>query len=83
MEVRLQIGRYAGELRDVEPEAAREMIADGRATDPRFDDFPLGKVVVAGTTQVGERAHETLFPRAIANHLEAAVPERKPKRGRN
>jgi hypothetical protein len=40
MEVRLKIGRYAGEIKDVEPVIANEMIADGRATDPRFESAP-------------------------------------------
>lgn len=34
MEVRMKSGRYAGELRDVRPDCARQMIADGRAEDP-------------------------------------------------
>ena len=34
MYVRLNIGRYAGEIRDVVSEAARQMLADGRASDP-------------------------------------------------
>lgn len=38
MELRLKIGRYAGEIRDFEPADARQMIADGRAADPRFED---------------------------------------------
>lgn len=37
MELRLKIGRYAGEIRDVAPDVAHQMIADGRATDPRFE----------------------------------------------
>jgi hypothetical protein len=35
MEVLMKSGRYAGELRDVRPDCAKQMIADGRATDPR------------------------------------------------
>lgn len=32
--IRLKIGRYAGEIKDVISEAARQMLADGRAEDP-------------------------------------------------
>lgn len=35
MEVLMKSGRYAGELRDVRPDCAKQMIADGRAEDPR------------------------------------------------
>jgi hypothetical protein len=40
MEVLVKIGRYAGELRDLRPDCAREMIADGRAEDPRLIPGP-------------------------------------------
>lgn len=43
MEVRLRIGRYAGEIKDVAPDVAKQMIADGRATDPRFEELPKKK----------------------------------------
>lgn len=36
MQVLLKVGRYAGELQDVRPDCARQMIADGRAADPRI-----------------------------------------------
>ena len=34
MEVLLMVGSYAGQIRDVKPFYARQMIADGRALDP-------------------------------------------------
>jgi hypothetical protein len=34
MYVLVKVGRYAGELRDIAPEAAHAMIADGRAENP-------------------------------------------------
>lgn len=37
MFVRLLIGRYAGEVRDVLTPIARQMVADGRAEDIRND----------------------------------------------
>ena len=37
MLVRLLIGRYAGEVRDVFTPVARQMVADGRAEDVRND----------------------------------------------
>jgi hypothetical protein len=38
VEVRIKTGWKAGELQDVSPEAARAMLADGRATDPRDEE---------------------------------------------
>jgi hypothetical protein len=34
MYVRVLTGRYAGEIRDIRSDAAKQMLADGRATDP-------------------------------------------------
>lgn len=34
MDVRLSYGIYAGQIREMEPTVARELIASGRATDP-------------------------------------------------
>ena len=38
MLVRMNIGAYEGKIRDVRNEEARQMIADGRATDLRVED---------------------------------------------
>ena len=35
MYLKLLTGKYAGEIRDLAPEAARAMLASGRAVDPR------------------------------------------------
>jgi hypothetical protein len=51
MEVRLNIGRYAGDIRDVEPEAARALIAAGNATDPRFEATEP-ELVLAGADEL-------------------------------
>ena len=37
MQIRLHVGRRAGEVVEVAPEAARAMLADGRATDIRAE----------------------------------------------
>ncbi len=34
MEVLMMSGAYAGEIRDIKPIYARQMLADGRAVDP-------------------------------------------------
>lgn len=34
MDVRMKFGRYNGEIRDIEPVAARAMLVDGRAERP-------------------------------------------------
>lgn len=34
MDVRILFGRYEGQIRDIEPQAARGMLADGRAIYP-------------------------------------------------
>lgn len=39
MDVRLKIGRYAGELRDIPAPEAKQMIEDGRAVDPRLESL--------------------------------------------
>lgn len=38
MLIRMNIGAHEGKIRDVRNEEARQMIADGRATDPRVED---------------------------------------------
>lgn len=38
MEVRLKIGRYAGEIQDVAPDVAKRLIESGQATDPRSEN---------------------------------------------
>lgn len=50
MELRLKIGRYAGEIKDVAPEIARQLLDDGNATDPRFE----GEVPPPQAAQVEE-----------------------------
>lgn len=37
MFLRVLIGRYSGEIREFAPEAARAMLADGRAENPYLD----------------------------------------------
>lgn len=34
MYVRMKIGRYAGEIQDVRPDVARDLISSGRGEDP-------------------------------------------------
>lgn len=38
MLVRVNIGRKAGEIQDIEPSAARRMIADGRASEVVYEN---------------------------------------------
>ncbi len=47
MQVRLKIGRRAGEIVEAAPDAARAMIADGRATDMRdeINQLPAQAVI--------------------------------------
>jgi hypothetical protein len=48
MELRLKIGRYAGEIKDIAPGVAQQMIKDGNATDPRFEgELPAQPAPVA------------------------------------
>lgn len=37
MEVLMKVGIYAGEIRDLRPDCARQMIADGQAIDPHHE----------------------------------------------
>jgi endonuclease YncB( thermonuclease family) len=41
MEVRLKIGRYAGDVRDIRADVARALIANGSATDIRSETGAL------------------------------------------
>lgn len=40
MLVRINVGFHAGRIKDIEPVAARQMIADGRASRISYDDEP-------------------------------------------
>jgi hypothetical protein len=53
MLVRLNIGRKAGEVQDIEPSAARRMIADGRASEVVYES---GESKPEGVAQL---AHQT------------------------
>lgn len=44
MQVLMKSGRYAGELRDVRPDCAKQMVADGRAEDPRVVEIAVARV---------------------------------------
>jgi hypothetical protein len=56
MEVLMKIGRYAGEIRDVRPDCAREMIADGRAEHPCSFETKLPNTSARnGETKTGKR----------------------------
>jgi hypothetical protein len=39
MEVLMKIGRYAGELRDLRPDVAKQLIERGSAEDPRMAEL--------------------------------------------
>jgi hypothetical protein len=66
MHVRLLTGRYAGEIRDVRSDAARQMLADGRAADP---DSAVGGIVDAEPLLVGEVVHDHFIPAATAARM--------------
>jgi hypothetical protein len=86
MQVRLKTGRYAGELQDVRPDCARQMIADGRASDPRLEGgFACGGLVPEGTPfTVGESCHGSFLPRAVVDKFEATIAKvAKSKKGRS
>jgi hypothetical protein len=55
MWVRLLSGRYAGEERDVRPDQARVMLADGRAVLPAYAAVPEAKPPVVTRKNRGQR----------------------------
>lgn len=67
MQVRFKIGRRIGEVAEVAPEAARAMIADGRATDYR-DEV---------NAQARQPQPEVKLPRAGASALVDTVRKRR------
>ncbi|MHB8303351.1 MAG: hypothetical protein ACYDC6_11020 [Acidobacteriaceae bacterium] len=48
MFIRMKVGRYAGEIRDVQNEAARMLLAKGAAEDP----YAQKKLVMAGQSEI-------------------------------
>lgn len=81
MELRLKIGRYAGEIKDVAPEIARQLLDDGNATDPRFE----GEVPSPQAAQVAEAAHvdELAEYRDACARSSTAAAKRSTKKGRS
>lgn len=69
MDVRMLFGRYNGQVRDVEPVAARAMIADGRAENPCPEQ-------IAHVDELAE------YRDACARSSTAAA-KRSPKKGRS
>jgi hypothetical protein len=54
MLVRLNVGRLAGKIQDIEPSAARQMISDGRAAVIEYDQGnaePEGVVKLAAAAE--------------------------------
>jgi hypothetical protein len=59
MYLKLQSGRYAGEIRDVRVDQAREMLADGRAVVPVLAEDGVSGVPAM---LLSERGGETIVP---------------------
>ena len=78
MDVRINFGRHAGEIRDIAPEAALAMLKDGRASRPGEElpaqsaDVPAGEVK---PHPVGETAASLTIPPESA-----ATPRRRSRR---
>ena len=51
MLVRVKFGRKAGEIQDIEPAAARQMLADGRASEVVYESGENESEGVAQLTQ--------------------------------
>ncbi len=58
MEIMMMIGRYAGEIRDVHPFYARELVSRGEALDPNAPivDVETPTAPVAVIKEVDDRA---------------------------
>lgn len=55
MDLRINFGRHDGEIRDIAPEAALAMLADGRASRP-VEEFELYEVPAAIVEEIESRA---------------------------
>lgn len=74
MYVRVLTGRYAGEVRDIRSDAAKQMLADGRAMDadapwPLFEKFASGGLVESTPAIVGESVTGSFLPLATVQKL--------------
>lgn len=60
MDVLITFGRHAGQIRDIEPSAALDMLKDGRAKRPgeELDPAPAAEVSEVTPHLVGESATE-------------------------
>jgi hypothetical protein len=78
--VRPNFGQRAGEVQFMRPDIARELIASGRATDPRLEELDsliqLGGEVTPAPALVGERAPEAILPAAVVRELTSHVSRR-------
>lgn len=73
MDIRLKIGRYAGEIRDFPADVARRMIDDDLAMDPRFE----GELPAQPAFVLVDELHKQPAPVA-----EVHVPEVRRRRNR-
>ncbi len=78
MYVRVLTGRYAGEVRDIRADAAKQMLADGRAMEedapwPLFGKFATGGLVDSKPSIVGEAVTGSLLPAATVQKLKRAA----------
>lgn len=82
MNVHINFGRHAGEVRDIAPEAALAMLADGRASRPGEElELHVGGVVSEVKPYlVGESITDCVIPRAIADRIEDAGQSRRRSR---
>jgi acetyl-CoA acetyltransferase len=76
MEVHINFGRHAGEVRDIAPEAALAMLADGRASRPGEEPerAEVPDIFQINPDCVSEVASRAFAPEEIAS-LTAVRPE--------
>lgn len=65
MNVQIKFGRHAGEVRDIAPEAALAMLADGRAERPGDTPFGLPQEVVSEIMEMAYGPAEVAAPCAV------------------
>ena len=77
MLVRLNVGRKAGEIQDIEPSAAKQMLADGRARVAEYDQGSTEAEGVAKLAAVTDCHSEQREESAVADSTKPAKAAKK------
>jgi hypothetical protein len=65
MEIRMKIGRYAGQIRDIRNDVARALLAKGAATDPQRENRRVRQAVAATAEALVNRVDGPPTPQPV------------------